>query len=150
VRVFAELGAAAAWVGGRAFAHTLDAVISEASGMTPVVAELRRWLAHHLHDAELRRAAAAIGRAPRSLQRELRAVATSFQRELDAARVRRAQQLLAASDTPLTEVAYDVGCASPQHFSTLFRRVAGMTPSAWCAHQRATHAARHGRRNVSG
>ena len=27
--------------------------------------------------------------------------------------------------------AYDVGCASPQHFSTLFRRAAGAAPSAW-------------------
>jgi AraC-like DNA-binding protein len=74
-----------------------------------------------------------MSRAPRSLQRDLTASRTSFQRELDAARVRLARRLLQDSDSPLTEIAYDVGCASPQHFSKLFRRVVGVAPSAWRA-----------------
>jgi AraC-like DNA-binding protein len=41
--------------------------------------------------------------------------------------------LLADTDSALTEIAYDVGCASPQHFSTLFRRVSGVAPSTWRA-----------------
>ncbi len=76
-------------------------------------------------------AARALGQAPRSLQRHLRDAGTSFQRELDAARVRVAQRLLETSRASLTEIALDVGCASPQHFSALFRRVTGQTPSAW-------------------
>ncbi|MBZ0237586.1 MAG: helix-turn-helix domain-containing protein, partial [Deltaproteobacteria bacterium] len=67
------------------------------------------------------------------LQRHLRAAGTAFQRELDAARVRVAQRLLETSRASLTEIALDVGCASPQHFSALFRRVAGQPPSAWRA-----------------
>jgi AraC-like DNA-binding protein len=77
-----------------------------------------------------------MSRAPRSLQRDLVAARTSFQRELDGARVRIAKRLLADSESPLTEIAYDVGCASPQHFSTLFRRVTGVAPSTWRARSR--------------
>jgi hypothetical protein len=70
------------------------------------------------------------GCGPRSTPR------TTFQRELDAARVRVAMRILVERDAPLTEIAYDVGCASPQHFSTLFRRVIGTSPSAWRGRQR--------------
>ena len=81
--------------------------------------------------ASLARAAKSLGRAARSLQRDLTSDGTSFQAELDAARTRLAQRLLVESDSSLTEIAYDVGCASPQHFSTLFKRVTGQSPSAF-------------------
>lgn len=136
VRVFGDLPAAAAWLRAGGLARELDAAIGAASGAPASLLELRRWLDAHLADASLSRAARAASRAPRSLQRDLATAGTSFQRELDAARVRLAKRLLAESDSPLTEIAYDVGCASPQHFSTLFRRVAGMPPSAWRARMR--------------
>ena len=72
-------------------------------------------------------------RPPPSSSVSVRDGGTSFQLELDAARVRLAKRLLVESDSSLTEIAYDVGCASPQHFSTLFRRVVGAPPSAWRA-----------------
>jgi AraC-like DNA-binding protein len=131
VRVFADLGKAAAWVGAADVAPALDAAIQGASRISPVLVELRRWLDGHLENADVARAARAISRAPRSLQRDLHAAGTTFQAELDAARLRLAKRLLAETDSPLTEIAYDVGCASPQHFSALFRRVEGVTPSAW-------------------
>jgi AraC-like DNA-binding protein len=133
VRVFDDLAAAGAWLRAKEVARELDAAISEASGVSPTLAQLRRWLDGHLVGASVARAARACSRAPRSLQRDLREAGTSFQTELDAARVRLAQRLLRETASPLTEIAYDVGCASPQHFSTLFKRVVGCAPSVWRA-----------------
>ena len=133
VRVFDELRAAATWLRAGALAGELDAAIAAASGMSPLLVELRRWLDGHLVDAALARAARAVARSPRSLQRDLERADTSFQHELDEARIRLAKRLLVETDSSLTEIAYDVGCASPQHFSTLFRRVVGRPPSAWRA-----------------
>jgi AraC-like DNA-binding protein len=131
VRVFDELDAAARWLRASSVAPELDAAIAAASGTPPWLVELRRWLEAHATEASLAHAARAASRSPRSLQRDLAASRTSLRRELDAARVRIAQRLLVESDSPLTEIAYDIGCASPQHFSTLFRRVVGCPPSAW-------------------
>jgi AraC-like DNA-binding protein len=150
VRVFGELAAAAAWLRTRGVASELAAAVDAAIGTPPVVRELRAWLDHHLHDTNLLRAANGLACAPRSLQRALAKAGTTFQRELDAARVRCAQQLLATSDSTLTEIAYDVGCASPQHFSTVFRRVAGVTPSAWRARNRTPRRRRQRGRNHNG
>jgi AraC-like DNA-binding protein len=136
VRVFDDLAAAATWLRAPSLARELDAAIASASALPPILLELRRWLDGHLDDASLARAAKTLKRSTRSLQRDLRGANTSFQDELDAARVRLAQRLLAETESPLTEIAYDVGCASPQHFSTLFKRVTKQTPSAWRATRR--------------
>ena len=136
VRVFDDLPAACAWLRTPGLAAELDAAIASASDVSPTVLQLRRWLDAHLDDASLARAARAVSRAPRSLQRDLGAARTSFHAELDAARVRLAKRLLVETTSPLTEIAYDVGCASPQHFSTLFRRVTAMTPSRFRARAR--------------
>jgi AraC-like DNA-binding protein len=142
VRVFDDLASAGSWLRAQDATAALDAAVEAASGLPPVLLQLRRWLDGHLGDASLARAARAVSRAPRSLQRDLRDGGTSFQAELDAARVRLAKRLLVESDSSLTEIAYDVGCASPQHFSTLFRRVVGAPPSVWrvTARQRGTSA----------
>lgn len=131
VRVFDTLPAAASWLRAGELARVLENTLEGASGTAPTLLHLRRWLDAHLDQASLPRAARALSRAPRSLQRDLTASRTSFQRELDAARVRLARRLLLESDSPLTEIAYDVGCASPQHFTKLFRRVVGEPPSTW-------------------
>ena len=133
VRVFDDVHSAATWLRAPELADALEAAVAEASGLSPVVMQLRRWLDAHLVAASLARAARAVSRAPRSLQRDLATARSSFQAELDAARIRLAKRLLVESDSSLTEIAYDVGCASPQHFSTLFRRVVGLRPSAWRA-----------------
>jgi AraC-like DNA-binding protein len=136
VRVFDDLPAASAWVRDRELAGVLDRALADASSLSPLIMQLRQWLDGHLADATLAKAARAVSRAARSLQRDLRDARSSFQDELDAARVRLAKRLLAETDSSLTEIAYDVGCASPQHFSTLFRRVVGSPPSAWRAKHR--------------
>lgn len=137
VRVFDDLPAACSWLAARDLARELEAALSAASALPAVLLQLRRWLDANLAAPALTRAARAVSRAPRSLQRDLGAADTSFQRELDAARIRLATRLLVDSDSTITEIAYDVGCASPQHFSTLFRRITGVTPTTWRA-RRAT------------
>ncbi|WP_156256260.1 AraC family transcriptional regulator [Sandarakinorhabdus oryzae] len=52
----------------------------------------------------------------------------SFQR---AARIERAQRLLADTGLPVIEVAAQVGYETPQAFSRVFRRATGVTPSHW-------------------
>ena len=39
--------------------------------------------------------------------------------------------MILASDVPISNVALDVGCASPQHFASLFKKFVGETPTAW-------------------
>jgi len=133
VRVFDALPAAAGWLRAGDVARVLEAALADASGAPSILLELRRWLDGHLDRASLASAARALSRAPRSLQRDLLAAGTTFQRELNAARIRLARRLLVETESPLTEIAYDVGCASPQHFSKLFRKVTGVAPSAWRA-----------------
>ncbi len=45
--------------------------------------------------------------------------------------VRAAQRWLAETDAPVSRVAYEVGCASPQRLSVIFKRETGVTPTAW-------------------
>ena len=51
-------------------------------------------------------------------------------------RVRNARKLLAESDRPVTDVALDVGFASSQYFSQVFKKYTGMTPSHYRVGQR--------------
>ena len=81
--------------------------------------------------ARLSRGARRLGRSERSLQRDLQQAGTTFRGELEAARVELARALLVDTDLKIDSVARKVGCASAAHFATLFRRVAGETPSAY-------------------
>jgi AraC-like DNA-binding protein len=138
LRVFECVHAAAAWVEAcPVAAGDIDAAVQAGRLASAALVKLRAWLDDNITDATLDSAARALARAPRSLQRDLRAVQSSFQRELEEARIRCAKRLLARTQKSLTEIAYDVGCASPQHFSVLFRRRIGLPPSAWRALHRA-------------
>lgn len=53
-----------------------------------------------------------------------------YQWQLDA-RVKRAQQLLSATDVSLEEIAQATGFADAVHFGRTFRKIAGMAPGAW-------------------
>lgn len=74
-------------------------------------------------------AAKQLGVSERSLQRYLQTEGTSFVDELQSVRIAMAKRLLAETDRKPTAIAGDVGCASLQSFSTMFRRVTGETPS---------------------
>ena len=83
-------------------------------------------------------AARTLGLSDRSLQRRLSQLGTSFGAESGAARVRIAKRLLSESDMTLTAIALEVGCNSAQHFSVMFRKATGETPSAWRHRMRPT------------
>jgi len=94
---------------------------------------LRAHLDEGLHGASIERAARELGLSTRSLQRRLRESGATFKSELDAARIRRAERLLSEPEAKITAVAHEVGCASSQSFSALFKRLTGETPSEWRA-----------------
>ncbi len=114
----------------------LGELVAEATGQSPLLRELHQVLRGRLVDANLGDVAREMGMSERTLQRRLKEAGTSFQTELNAVQVRTAQGLLRETDMKLTAVAVEVGCASLQHFSSLFRKLVGESPSTWREQQR--------------
>jgi AraC-like DNA-binding protein len=104
-------------------------VIEAVRSVSPTVQRLRAWLDGALDRPSLDSAAHALRLSPRSLQRELKAAATSFTAEVHAARVRVATVMLEDSDDKIEVIARAVGCASASQLSALFRRQVGETPA---------------------
>ena len=100
---------------------------------------LPRWLVEardHLHDAgqigSLGELAAAVGVHPVTLARGFRkAYGCSVGAYLRWLRVARAARHLADTDAPLAEIALSAGFADQSHFSNVFRRETGLSPSAF-------------------
>jgi len=87
--------------------------------------------------------AAALAVSPSVLGRRFReARGIGPMRALERERVRAAARRLAAAPARVTDVALDVGFASPSAFARAFRRAHGVAPSVW----RAAHRRRAGRR----
>ena len=142
-RAFADAHEALAWLGrpeaeSRALLNELNELVTQLMGQSPLLGELHRVLRTRLVEAHLADVARELGMSERTLQRRLRESGTSFQAELNTVQVRTAQSLLLESDAKLTSVAVEVGCASLQHFSGLFRKMTGESPSAWRARHRKT------------
>ena len=141
IRLFDSIGAALDWM-GRAevpLEKAIDAIAAAATAVPDALRAVRGQLATLRRAISLREAAQAAGVSPRTLQAQLLAAGTSLRAEINAARVQWAQALLADTDHKITSIALEVGCASLQHFSTLFRKATGMAPSEWRdrAHRRA-------------
>jgi len=79
----------------------------------------------------LQEAAKSLGMSDRTLQRRLAGEGTTFQQQQAQATVRAAQRLLLESCASITQVAVDLGYASPQQLATLFRRQVGEAPTSW-------------------
>ena len=56
-----------------------------------------------------------------------------------ACRLEKAKRLLAETDTPITQLAFDLGFCASQHFSGHFKRAFGLTPTAWRKQTAAAH-----------
>jgi AraC-like DNA-binding protein len=121
------------------FLERIDALAAvdeiAASSSRPLLVRLRNLLATSL-SIVLAEAARQLGVSERSLQRYLQTEGTSFLDEVQTARIAAAKLLLSETDRKLTAIATDVGCASLQSFSTMFRRVTGETPSEFRARTR--------------
>jgi AraC-like DNA-binding protein len=140
-QVFTDSTEALAWLGvpearAASLLQELNHLVAEATGQSPLLQQLHRVLRPRLADASLADTAREMGMSERTLQRRLREAGTSFQTELNKAQVKTAQQLLLETDMKLTAVAVEVGCASLQHFSSLFRKLVGDSPSNWRDQQR--------------
>jgi AraC-like DNA-binding protein len=140
-RAFADPLEALAWLGQpadstQALMNELNELVMQQLGQSPLLNALHRVLRHRLVDVSLAEVARELGMSERTLQRRLHEAGTSFQAELNTVQVRTAQTLLLQSDAKLTAVAVEVGCASLQHFSGLFRKLTGESPSAWRARHR--------------
>lgn len=138
VRVYADVPSAYAWLvaenGARDWpddATFIAALHDEVTGTSSTVGALRAMLDAHLEGIAVAEAAKQLGLSERSLQRKLGDSGTTFQDELADARVRAAKRLLIDGDAPLTNIALDIGCASLQVFSTLFKKRVGESPSAF-------------------
>jgi AraC family transcriptional regulator len=96
-----------------------------------LLAELRSLLNDEAASATLLLAARRLGTSPRTLQRVLRTLGTSFRAELAHVRIERARHRLLHDDVALTAIAFDLGYASLQSFDRQFRRLMGETPSGF-------------------
>lgn len=115
-----------------------EEAIAASDAVPMVLRALRRHLDAHLADPSIAPAARAVGIAPRTLQRRLEELGTSFVIEVQEARVRAAERLLRETDASVTNIAVEVGCATSQAFSALFQRRRGETPTAFRSRHRPT------------
>ena len=136
VEALARLGSEAP----SAHARALEEAQAQIERVPQPLRALRQHLEANPARATLEGAAAALGVSVRSLQRLLSSLRTSYRAEVQAARVRRAEQLLLETEEALTRIAIEVGCGSSQRFSALFKAHRGVTPSEY----RARRAARDG------
>lgn len=134
-RTFDRVVDAVAWLGRPELAAPVEALASELTEQGRFLRALRE----HLLDSPgstLKDASRALGVSERSLQRQLAASRRTFCAERGDARVEMAKRLLAETDLKVTSIANQIGFASSQRFSALFRSLTGSTPSAWRTHTR--------------
>ncbi len=134
VEVFTDLPSALDWLGREGeddCSLDLVALWNQAVGRTPSIRKVRELIEADLVGSTLGRVARQMGLSERTLQRQLHDAGTNFQGELHSARIRAAQDRMLETDEKLTAIAFEVGCSSLQHFSALFRKATGQTPSSW-------------------
>jgi LacI family transcriptional regulator len=104
----------------------------------PQVAAAVRYIQEHIHrPIYLEEIARHVSLSRRSLQRRVRqTLGRSIQREIQRVRIERARTLLAETHQPLKHVSEACGFDYLEHFSRDFRRVTGLTPSAYRQHVR--------------
>lgn len=78
-------------------------------------------------------AAELAGTSVRSLQRQLTQEGTSWRDVLTKARFDHAARLLRDKDCPVLEISIELGYSDPSHFARAFRRLTGLSPSAYRA-----------------
>ncbi|WGD30577.1 AraC family transcriptional regulator ligand-binding domain-containing protein [Ancylobacter sp. WKF20] len=100
----------------RALVETLDLIIAAAA------------MAGHL---SLLDTARCLGLSPRSLQRQLARLGTTFEAQVEAWRHRQARRYLADRTLPVMSIGRMLGYRDPAHFVRAFRRWEGASPVRW-------------------
>jgi AraC-like DNA-binding protein len=134
-RVFTELAPALAWLGElhpEALAARLDRMVAEAITGSSVVDRVRDVLAARSGGAMLLdEVSRSLAVSPRSLQRALRELGTSFREEVHRARLTTGKKLLLETDEKIAGIARRSGFSSEANFIAFFRRCTGESPAAW-------------------
>ena len=94
---------------------------------------LRQCLKPYLFDGypDVRLAADLVDTSPRTLQRRLRQLGTSYRAVVDGARLDLATRMLTRTDASAAEIGNVVGYSDPSHFARAFRRFTGMSPGEY-------------------
>jgi AraC-like DNA-binding protein len=133
-QTFTDLSGALTWMGrddAPELGAELETLFGTASGTPTLLRRLREQLDAQPGAVSLEVAANALAVTERSLQRRLKSWDTSFQIEQNQAQVRAAKEFLREGSLSLAEIASRTGCSSLSHFSALFRRITGETPTDW-------------------
>jgi AraC-like DNA-binding protein len=113
---------------GDRLSEEVDALVREASGVSPELAALRDLVRERHASLTVEEAARALKSSTRSLQRILQTHGTSFQDEVRSARFERASELLRSTDDKVTTIAARVGITEGA-LTQLFRERTGSTPT---------------------
>jgi AraC-like DNA-binding protein len=122
---------------GGAFAHVLDGLeqrVREGEGFPAFVGEVRVAIARQLSAGRRSSVAAVAGRlnlSPRTFQRRLHELGTSFQEQLAGVRRTTAGRLLVATDLDAVAISMLVGFVEPNSFTRAFRHWERTTPTRW-------------------
>jgi AraC-like DNA-binding protein len=135
--LFADRLQAFEWVEPMGSAYVdVEHAIEQHGAVSPLLRGLRSHLTESLPTTSVGRAARVLGVSVRSLQRKLAMADTSFREEVVRARIAAASLLLSEQTSKVDTVARAVGCSSLAHFSMMFRRATGQTPTEYRATQR--------------
>jgi len=115
----------------------LDAALKEGVGARSLADDVRSTLGQRISGERpaIDKVAKAMGMSPRTLQRRLEELGTSYQELLDDVRRRSARRLLASTDLDAGEVAFLLGFEELNSFTRAFHGWEGTTPTRWRANQ---------------
>ncbi len=132
-RVFCFLDEAFRWLGDEQGWSSETQTILDQGGdaLEPMVRRLRRVVAEHGAALSVAGAAKHCAMSPRSFQRRLRSIETTWPRLRRSLLVEEAQARMLEGETDLKVLAHGLGFRSQARFSEAFRLVAGLSPSAW-------------------
>jgi len=129
---FADTREALHWIG------VADGGLLAQLATLPTSHDDMRWLTTEFrsclergHVESVKGVARQMAMSPRTMQRRLLKLGTSFQQEVAEARLRRAKELMRTTNRSLKSIAFEVGYTSPQHFSATFHQQVGLSPSRW-------------------
>jgi AraC-like DNA-binding protein len=115
----------------------LEAALNDGARTRSLADDVRTSLSQRISGERpaIEKVARALGMSPRTLQRRLEELGTSYQALLDDVRRRSARRLLANTDLDASEVAFLLGFEELNSFARAFRTWEGTTPTQWRAKQ---------------
>jgi len=109
----------------------LDELVKKQASAEPLTGKVRRAISRLLPGGspKLDAVATELGMSPRTLQRHLSSVHTSFAQLVDETRHHLSTELLGHSDRSVAEISFVLGFSEPSAFHRAFKRWTGTTPT---------------------